>query len=104
MKQYLYVYFNVYLSAWDKPMAQNFEPKDMAEGVRRYVMMNPDEALKARFDEKELYVIGTFDDAEGTIEITEKKCLAHCSTFFPNGFLKAHQPMQEFAYGQAGKN
>lgn len=52
MKQYIYCYFNVYLNAWDKPMAQNYEPTDMAEGVRRYIMMNPDEALKGRFDEK----------------------------------------------------
>lgn len=105
MKQYIYCYFNVYLNAWDKPMAQNFEPNDMAEGVRRYIMMNPDEALKGRFDEKELYVLGSFDDVTGTIELCEKKCLAHCSSFFPNGFLKAHQPQVEFDYGKViGKN
>lgn len=90
MKLKIYALKNTYLNVFDVPTFQNVEPDDIAEGYRRSILTNPDEAFKHQAHEKALYYLGYFDDVLGTVEPVEPQKLVDLAALFPRGYIAAH--------------
>lgn len=90
MKKIVYVLYAAYLDVYETPIVYNFgnDEKDLKEGFRRLIVSNPDKAFEERLNEKELCVLGFWDDSTGTFELKEHPLrLVHLASLFPAGYL-----------------
>lgn len=90
MKKIVYVLYATYLDVYETPIVYNFgnDESDLKEGFRRLIVSNPDKAFEERLNEKELCVLGLWDDKSGTIELKEHPFrLVHLASLFPAGYL-----------------
>lgn len=79
---------NSFLDAFDHPTFTNLSRQDVVEQYRRSVLAAPQKAYEARASEKELWILGEFNDATGQVILLDKPVkLADLSSFFPKGFL-----------------
>lgn len=71
MKCYVYSFYNKKVGAYEKPIINNWEPKDFGELVRRDVLVSDNDA-KDKMKETDLYYLGLFDDAVAAFELEAK--------------------------------
>ena len=94
MKKIVYCLYACYLDVYETPIVYNFgnDEKDLQEGFRRLIVTDPDKAFAERLNEKEICILGTWDDSSGTIELKEHPVrLAHLASLFPKGYLSSKE-------------
>ena len=81
--------YNSYLDVYETPTFHNLPTKeDVVELFRRSVLSDPKGAYNAHAQEKEICLLGTFDDKTGAFDLFERPLrLAGLSQFFPAGYL-----------------
>ena len=90
MKKIVYCLYASYLDVYETPIVYNFgnDEKDLKEGFRRLIVSDPDKAFAERLNEKELCMLGLWDDVTGSIELKEHPIrLVHLASLFPAGYL-----------------
>lgn len=95
MKVTVYALYNNYLSVYDLPQFRQMSTEDIAEGLRRSILMDPDAALKNHVDEKSLVILGTWEDEKCKFDLhDEPKKVCDLAGCFPRGYLAAHKPQE----------
>ena len=80
----VYVFRNRKISAYLDPFFKVEEKDVVARDLQRFCILEKAEAIKNHFEETELYLMGTYDDENGQLDLLDQKeFICDLGTFFP---------------------